>query len=112
MSKALEAAPLRDKLLLAISEVHSGNGAEGERIADAVLSVLSAASSPDVKEVAGIAGRLHEALGWFLNDTRFQVGVGGNPRMVESMIAEAHEVFNEASAAIAAMCHTNQEPTP
>ena len=37
MSKALEAAALRDKLLLAISEVHSGNGAEGERIVDAVL---------------------------------------------------------------------------
>lgn len=34
-------APLRDKLLLAISEVHSGNGAEGERIVDAVLSVIA-----------------------------------------------------------------------
>jgi hypothetical protein len=28
---------LREKTLLAISEVHSGNGAEGERIADAAL---------------------------------------------------------------------------
>jgi hypothetical protein len=31
---------LREKTLLAIAEVHSGNGAEGERIADAALSVL------------------------------------------------------------------------
>jgi hypothetical protein len=31
---------LREKTLLAIAEVHSGNGAEGERIADAALSAL------------------------------------------------------------------------
>ena len=32
---------LKDKILTAISEVHSGNRAEGERIADAVLSVIA-----------------------------------------------------------------------
>lgn len=31
---------LREKTLLAISEVHSGNGAEGERIADAALDTF------------------------------------------------------------------------
>ena len=31
---------LREKTLLAISEVHSGNGAEGERIADAALATF------------------------------------------------------------------------
>ena len=30
----------RDRLLLAISEVHSGNQAEGEKIVDAVLGAL------------------------------------------------------------------------
>jgi hypothetical protein len=31
---------LREKTLLAIAEVHSGNGAEGERIADAAVLAL------------------------------------------------------------------------
>jgi hypothetical protein len=31
---------LREKTLLAIAEVHSGNGAEGERIADAALAAF------------------------------------------------------------------------
>ena len=31
---------LREKTLLAIAEVHSGNGAEGERIADAAILAL------------------------------------------------------------------------
>lgn len=38
---------LRNKFLLAISEVHSGNGSEGERIADAVMSVVTALSEDD-----------------------------------------------------------------
>jgi hypothetical protein len=33
--------------------------------------------------------RLREALGWFLEDGRFQVGVGGNPIAVEKMISAA-----------------------
>lgn len=52
MSKALEAAPLRDKLLLAISEVHSGCGAEGERIVDAVLSVIAQLAEDEAVVVA------------------------------------------------------------
>ena len=41
--------------------------------------------SPLIKEVEA----LREALGWFVDDDRFQVGVGGNPNVVEAMIAEA-----------------------
>ena len=33
--------------------------------------------------------RLREALGWFLNDSRFVVQVGGNPYVVPQMIEEA-----------------------
>ena len=33
--------------------------------------------------------RLREALGWFLNDSRFVVQVGGNPNVVPQMIEEA-----------------------
>jgi hypothetical protein len=32
---------------------------------------------------------LAEALSWFLEDPRFLVSVGGNPRVVERMINEA-----------------------
>ena len=32
-----------------------------------------------------------EALGWFLEDGRFRVGVGGNPNVVKKMIADALE---------------------
>lgn len=40
--------------------------------------------------------KLREALGWFLDDERFQVGVGGNPNVVESMIFEAKRRYDEA----------------
>jgi hypothetical protein len=33
--------------------------------------------------------RLREALGWFLNDSRFVVQVGGNPNIVPPMIEAA-----------------------
>ena len=39
--------------------------------------------------------RLREALGWFLNDTRFQVGVGGNPIAVEDMLRRARAALGE-----------------
>lgn len=35
------------------------------------------------------AARLREALGWFLNDDRFIVAVGGNPNVVDRMLAAA-----------------------
>jgi len=40
-------------------------------------------------------GRLREALGWFLNDSRFVVQVGGNPNVVPQMIAEARAALGE-----------------
>jgi len=50
------------------------------------LGYLARNHLPDlIKEVEA----LREALGWFVDDDRFQVGVGGNPNVVEAMIAEA-----------------------
>lgn len=77
----------------------------GSRCREQATAALSALPRRETvptltEEERGIAGRLHEALGWFLNDSRFQVGVGGNPDVVESMIAEAREVYSESEAAL------------
>ena len=37
---------------------------------------------------------LETALGWFLKDPRFTVSVGGNPRVVETMLANAKAVLS------------------
>ncbi len=39
--------------------------------------------------------RLREALGWFLNDSRFVVQVGGNPNVVPQMIEAARAALEE-----------------
>jgi hypothetical protein len=39
--------------------------------------------------------RLREALGWFLNDSRFVVQVGGNPNAVPQMIEAARAALGE-----------------
>lgn len=39
---------------------------------------------------------LTEALGWFLEDERFHVAVGGNPMVVERMIEEARARLHAA----------------
>ena len=39
--------------------------------------------------------RLREALGWFLNDSRFVVQVGGNPNVVPQMIEAARAALGE-----------------
>lgn len=39
--------------------------------------------------------RLREALGWFLNDSRFVVQVGGNPYVVPQMIEAARAALGE-----------------
>lgn len=39
--------------------------------------------------------RLREALGWFINDKRFVVQVGGNPNVVPQMIAAARVALGE-----------------
>lgn len=38
---------------------------------------------------------LREALGWFLNDERFQVSIGGNPIVVCQMIHNARQALNK-----------------
>ena len=50
---------------------------------DEALRVLNAAL-----RVTG-ADELAAALGWFLEDPRFQVAVGGNPNAVDRMLADA-----------------------
>lgn len=92
MSKALEAAPLRDKLLLAISEVHSGNGAEGEQIADAVLSVI-AHLAEDEAVVERVARALYAA-------TPFKETAGGYDHQSDTYRRLCETL---ARAAIAAM---------
>lgn len=39
--------------------------------------------------------KLREALGWFLNDSRFVVQVGGNPYVVPQMIEAARAALQE-----------------
>ena len=36
---------------------------------------------------------LKAALGWFLADERFQVAVGGSPRVVEAMLEDARRIL-------------------
>lgn len=43
--------------------------------------------------------QLETALGWFLTDPRFQVSVGGNPRVVETMISESRRVLHARTPA-------------
>lgn len=38
---------------------------------------------------------LRTALGWFVADTRFHVGVAGNPIVVDQMISEAIKIYQE-----------------
>ena len=107
-------APLRDKLLLAISEVHSGNGAEGERIVDAVLSVLSAAPSPGGDEVERVARAINPRA-WEVMDhglRKTQEKYAGQRVSWPVSQFQHKESMDQARAAIAAMRPTNQEPTP
>ena len=41
--------------------------------------------------------RLREALGWFLNDSRFVVQVGGNPNVVPQMIEAARAALGDTT---------------
>ena len=56
--------------------------------------------SPDdmMNTIAALRARvvkLEEALNWFLNDERFQVGVGGNPNVVKKMIEDARAALSQ-----------------
>jgi hypothetical protein len=39
--------------------------------------------------------KLRKALGWFVNDNRFTIFIGGNPKAVKAMWAEARAIFEE-----------------
>jgi hypothetical protein len=45
--------------------------------------------SDEIAALQAEVARLREALGWFLADPQFQVAVGGNPIVVERMLAAA-----------------------
>lgn len=49
-----------------------------------------------IAELEAHSERLRVALGWFVDDKRFVVGVGGNPNVVEPMIAEARRLYENA----------------
>ena len=39
--------------------------------------------------------RLRRALGYFIDDPRFQINVGGDPRSVTHMLARARKIYDE-----------------
>lgn len=41
--------------------------------------------------------QLRQALGYFLDDARFQVAVGGNPIMVDAMLKRAREAYDSTA---------------
>jgi len=41
--------------------------------------------------------RLRQALGYFLIDSRFDVSVGGDPLVVQSLMARARAVYDETA---------------
>lgn len=46
-----------------------------------------------VQLLSNEADQLRKALGWFVNDTRFTVQVGGNPLTVPGMIDAATKIY-------------------
>jgi hypothetical protein len=48
-----------------------------------------------IAEAEAENARLREALGWFLNDSRFVVQVGGNPNVVPQMIEAARQALGD-----------------
>ena len=48
-----------------------------------------------IKTLQADNAKLREALGWFLNDSRFVVQVGGNPYVVPQMIEAAQAALQE-----------------
>lgn len=71
---------LRDMPVWPMEEAADRIEAQAARLAEA--DALIELQNQDI-------GRLREALGWFLNDSRFVVQVGGNPNVVPQMIEAA-----------------------
>jgi hypothetical protein len=57
-----------------------------------------AATARRVAEMEALAERRRTALGWFLADERFDVHVGGNPTLVDTMLKRAQEIYMATSA--------------
>lgn len=51
-------------------------------------------SSDEIARLNNKVEQLRTALGWFVADERFQVGVGGNPNVVERMIEDAKAIYD------------------
>ena len=60
-----------------------------ERLRDFVIAEDIDQAADLIETQAREIERLREALGWFLNDSRFVVQVGGNPNVVPQMIEAA-----------------------
>jgi len=69
------------------------------KVAEGITEELLLAALPEEERAAGhLAVRLvvlRRALGWFVNDPRFVVSVGGNPNVVPQMIARAQQIYKE-----------------
>lgn len=66
-----------------------------EEVSAAYLAALDQIADLHAAVVAE-RNRLRAALGWFLNDTRFVVSVGGNPNAVDEMIRAARAALDPA----------------
>lgn len=71
--------------------------AEWEKRGDHCTARISLLN-PILTAAEQVAG-LRRALGWFVDDERFDVAVGGNPNVVEPMIAEAQRIYRSALGA-------------
>lgn len=58
-------------------------------------SVLAYEAADRIEALSAENERLREALGWFLNDSRFVVQVGGNPNVVPQMIEAARAALGD-----------------
>jgi hypothetical protein len=66
------------------------------RPSECAVLVLERLAVPDPRDVT--IDQLRGALRWFLTDDRFQVAIGGNPNVVDRMLADARSILAKASA--------------
>ena len=67
------------------------------RVADLAHRMRAFADETAADALLAQLQQAREALGWFLEDGRFQVGVGGNPNVVKKMIADAREALTPSA---------------